>query len=365
MPRPVPLIPSLGRHVTARTVDEVECAVSVLLAILVAHLLGASHISWAAYAGYMVMRGHVMDTLSRGMLRISGTLTGGLLALALAPLLVASMPFATLALFVVGAGSLYATLTARRAYGWLFLGLTFAMVALDKMEHPEVAFDAFVQTRLVETMAGTFACMAVSLLSAITLRRIWPAPRAPSEPWLGWHADAFALAVQGGLGLVLLTLIGTWLSLPALAQSAITIMAVVLVPLNRNGDRRATPVRARIRHRFIGCIAGAIVSAPILVFAAGSPTILILGTVIGVVLGRHLENSDHPMRYAGMQFALAILVILVPDSYADAALEPGLERLLGIVIGMALLEPVMLTWNLFARRGGSAQVAGGDRQSDI
>ena len=35
------------------------------------HLVGARNISWAAFSGYMVMRGHVSETLWRGLLRIA------------------------------------------------------------------------------------------------------------------------------------------------------------------------------------------------------------------------------------------------------------------------------------------------------
>jgi uncharacterized membrane protein len=48
---------------------------------------------------------------------------------------------------------------------------------------------------------------------------------------------------------------------------------------------------------------------------------------------------------------LAFLVVLVPDNYANAALEPGYDRLFGILFGMVLLEPVVLAVHLIARRG--------------
>src|SRR6516165_8104563 len=69
-----------------RLVDELECAASVLLAILFGHLVGARNISWAAFSGYMVMRGHVSETVVRGLLRIAGTGLGAALALWLTPL---------------------------------------------------------------------------------------------------------------------------------------------------------------------------------------------------------------------------------------------------------------------------------------
>jgi hypothetical protein len=53
-------------------VDEVECVASVLLAIVFGHLADARNISWAAYSGYMVMRGHISESLLRGALRIVG-----------------------------------------------------------------------------------------------------------------------------------------------------------------------------------------------------------------------------------------------------------------------------------------------------
>ena len=38
-------------RIDARTIDEAECVASVLLAILFAHLLHASNVSWAAFSG--------------------------------------------------------------------------------------------------------------------------------------------------------------------------------------------------------------------------------------------------------------------------------------------------------------------------
>ena len=81
---------------------------------------------------------------------------------------------------------------------------------------------------------------------------------------------------------------------------------------------------------------------------------LILGTALGVAIGRHIENSKSGIVYVGTQFTLAILVTLVPDSYADAVILIAMERLTGILIGMALLEPVLLGWHMLER--GPAQI---------
>ena len=78
--------------------------------------------------------------------------------------------------------------------------------------------------------------------------------------------------------------------------------------------------------------------------------ILVLGTCIGIMIGRHIENGDPKSAYLGLQFTLAVIVVLVPDDYADAAIRPGLERLQSIFVGMAILVPVLLANYLVAAR---------------
>lgn len=356
--------PKLLDRVTTRTIDEAEVVASVLLAIAVAHWLGAANVYWAAFAGYMVMRGHAGETLVRGLLRITGTGAGGLLALAAARFL-GWWPAAAAALFLVGGGALYAAITARRSYAWLFFGLTFAMVVLDKLAHPHVALTSFVETRVLETVAGTLACVAVSLASTLTLRRRWPATPAPRPTGLGWHPEAARHALQAATALALLVGISAWLRLPALSQAAIGIMAVMLVPADSIGASGLMPVSRRLVQRFLGCLAGAALAALFLFVAHGSAPLLILGTVIGVVIGKHLENGDHAHRYVGTQFALAILIVLVPDSYADAEIGPALMRLAGVLIGFAVLEPVLLAWHWGAPRRQVSVQSNSDGPGDI
>jgi uncharacterized membrane protein YccC len=348
----------------ARKVDEIEVVASVLVAILFAHLLRAPYVAWAAYSGYMVMRGHAGETLRRGVLRIAGTAAGAALALAAMPLLRLGWPIEPIALAVVGTGSLYRAITARRAYAWLFFGLTFVMVVLDSMTQPGAAVPGFVRDRILEVVAGTSACVLISLASTLTLRRRWPARQVPPPVAIGWHRHAFRHAAQGGAALAVLMLIaGTW-AVPAVSQSAITIMAVMILPATAIGPSGLGPVSRRLLYRFLGCIAGAALAAAVLFAASGSAPLLVLGTVAGVAFGRHLENGGRPTAYVGTQFVLAVLIILVPDSYADAQIAPGLERLAGVAIGMAVLEPVLVLWHLVRPdrrrvRGAAAGEPGG------
>jgi uncharacterized membrane protein YccC len=331
-----------------RLVDETECIVSVLLAILIAHGIGARNVAWAAFSGYMVMRGHVADSVLRGGLRIVGTAVGAMLGLLVVPLVWRSDVLAAFACAAVGGGTLYGALTGRRSYAWLFVGLTFEMILLDKLAHPADAVPDFARTRMLEVVAGTLACIAVSSLSAVTARRYWPAARADRPKRIGWHPHALRHALQAMVALALLPVVWAIFRIPELEQGAVSIMAVMLVPLSSLGTSGLKPVSRKLLQRVAGCLAGSALAGFVLLAAHGNAGVLIAGTALGVLIGRHIENGRHGITYVGTQFTLAILVTLVPDRYGDAAIAPAIERLTGILVGLALLEPVLLAWHVLA-----------------
>lgn len=335
-------------------VDELECVASVLLAIALGHLADVRNVSWAAFSGYMVMRGHVSETLLRGSLRIVGTGLGAVLALGLTPLVRENDALSAAALALVGGASLYGALTRRRSYAWLFVGLTFEMILLDQLRHPDAALGPFAATRAREVIAGTAACVLVSLVSTVSLRRRWPATPAPQPERLGWSPHAARHAGQGALAIAALPFLGELWRDPDLAQGAVTIMAVMLVPVGGIGASGLAPVTRRILLRVAGCAAGAALSGVFLLLAHGAGVaaaaapVLILGAMLGVAVGRHIENGQGALAYAGAQFVLVILVALVPDSYAHAEIGPALDRLRGILVGVLVLEPVLVAWHVVA-----------------
>lgn len=332
-----------------RMVDELECVASILLAITFAHLIGARSVAWAAFTALVLMRGHVSQTLARGGLRLVGTGLGAGLALLVVPQAAGSPVTAALAAGLVGTAAMYGTLTARRSYAWLLFGLTYEMILLDKLDNAGVDTMALAHNRLVEVWAGTIACLSISLLSTLTARRRWPAPPVPEPARLGWHPHALRHAAQTGVALALLPLVSHYLDLPELWQASVTIMAVMIVPAASIGRSAFQPVNRRILLRTIGCMAGALLAGAIVLIAQGSIPILVAGTCVGVLIGRHIENGETRLTYLGLQFTLAILVVLVPDNYADAHMGPALHRLLSIFVGMAVLEPVLLIWHVVAR----------------
>ena len=328
-----------------RTLDEVESVVSVLLAIFFAHLLGARNIGWAAFSGYMVMRGQFSECLMRGCLRVIGTALGALAAWSLAAYVVDSPLRLSLALGMAGLGTLYMALIGKRSYAWLFTGLTFAMVLIDGMAFPHASLAGFAQSRFVEVFTGTCAAVLVSGLSAVTIRRRLRIPQVERAAPITdrhvpiWHRTAFLHALQGAAALALIPWVWAVFHIEALSQSSTTIMAVMMVPLATLSASSRAP-SSRLLHRFIGCTVGGLLATGVLLLLHPWPWLIVLAMCIGVAAGRHIENGRLGIGYIGTQFVLAFLVVLVPDSYASADIAPGFDRLAGIFIGMLLLEPV-------------------------
>jgi uncharacterized membrane protein YccC len=190
-----------------RMIDEFECVLSVLLAIIFAHALGAQNVGWAAFSGYMVMRSHVSQSLKRGSLRLAGTAAGAGVALLVAPITIGS-PFAmSLALAVFGGFTLYFALVSKRSYAWLFTGLTFCMVLIEGMKHSGESVAPFAQSRLLEIVAGTFACILVSAASTFLVRRRLKygtqetAAQTAIRKSTLWHAGAFRHSVEAAIAL--------------------------------------------------------------------------------------------------------------------------------------------------------------------
>src|ERR1700761_696088 len=187
-----------------RLIDELECVCSVLLAIAFSHLIGAENVGWAAFSGYVVMRSHVAQSLTRGVLRVTGTAIGAALALGAAGFLLPYPLLLSAGLLIGGGVTLYFAIVGRRAYAWLFTGLTFLMVLIEGMQHADKPILHFALTRLLEVLAGTTACVLVSAISTFTIRRKLPNPdinilaKPAGQPERQWQRTVARHALIGG-----------------------------------------------------------------------------------------------------------------------------------------------------------------------
>lgn len=325
-----------------RMADEIECVASVLLAILIAHLIGAQMIAWAAFTAFVLMKGPIGETILRATLRMIGTFLGATLAIWFERLSSGALWQVMLVTALVGGIGLFGMLTARRAYAWLLFGLTFIMIVLDRLEQPALDIEGLALTRVLEVGAGTFACLIVSVISTLTTRRLWPVPAAkPSLP-AGWHPDAVRHAALAAVAVGLIPLIHHYFGIVELAQTGVTIVAVMIVPVAGLGSSGLKPVSLRLWQRSLGCLCGGMAAFAVLLLSQGSVPVLIFGTCIGIIIGRHIENGSARNAYVGLQFTLAVLIVLVPDDYTNVSIGPGLERLISVFVGMAILLPILV-----------------------
>lgn len=331
-----------------RMADEVECVASVLLAILIAHLIGAQMIAWAAFTAFVLLKGPIGETILRATLRMIGTFVGATLAIWFERLTSGALWQVMLVTALVGGIGLFGMMTARRAYAWLLFGLTFIMIVLDRLEHPSLDIEGLALTRVLEVGAGTLACLIVSVISTLTTRRLWPVPAPSMSPPAGWHLGAARHAALAAIAVGLIPIVHRIFGMVELAQAGVTIIAVMIVPVATLGASGLKPVSLRLWQRSLGCLGGGIAAFAVLLLSQGSLPVLIAGTCIGIMIGRHIENGNARYAYVGLQFTLAVLIVLVPDDYTDVSIGPGLERLVSVFHGMAILVPILLAGHFAA-----------------
>lgn len=336
-----------------RSVDALETAIAVLLAIACAHALGEHHVGWAAYSACMVMRPHVAVSARRGLLRIIGTVAGAGLACLLPVQVASSSALTALALALGGGGTLYFALTERHSYAWLFLSLTFTMIVGDGMAGATAGL--FAVSRIAEVVTGTACCLVVSALSTLLVRRRLGGSYHPAPPASGeagprrWHPAVARHAAKGALALLLVPFAQRALHFPAPVQTSITILAVLMIPLDQIETAHAL-LKRRLAHRLIGCAIGGTIAALGLHALHDSAPGMALLIALGVIVGRRIESAQTGAAYIGTQFILAFLVVLVPDSYQLVDVGAGIERFYGVICGIALLYPVLLLTGMAGSR---------------
>ncbi|WP_019467578.1 FUSC family protein [Dyella japonica] len=333
-------------------IDAAEAVASVLLATVAAQWAGVAHVGWAAFSAFMVIRPNFAVSLQRARLRILGTLAGAFAGALMAvhfagPGFVAGLLLGTL-VFV----TMYLTLLWRHPYAWLFTGLTFLMVFVEGLSVHKVTPATFAISRIEEVLIGTLASLLIGYVASRTWRSASPCGSpCLNTPGLSWHARGAWHSVETGFTVFWLAILPYWISGPLLIQAGVTVIAAMSVPLPALDDGRLV-VFIRLLHRVLGCAMGALLAAGILLVSQHNPAWITLGLCFGVAIGRYVENGPHTFGYVGVQFALAFLVVLVPDRYALADTVPAEHRFLGILLGFGLLA---LTEVLF---GGARMALG-------
>lgn len=338
-----------------RAREALKPVLSVLLAVGVATVLNLDDLSWAAFSGYMVMRGSAADSIPRGLMRIAGTCGGALVGLLLAPQ-ASDAPVCLMGcLFIVSWIGIFQSLATKYSYAWLFFGLTAGMVLTEGLDLPGSVVH-FAATRVAEVSVGTCACFFVaSLLSTEPIddekdagARAWCGRLREfiDNAWLQTHWLLIEHSTRGALAVALLPLVWRWFGIEDFSQTAITSYVVMVVPSMIVRERQHQTIYERMAHRTLGCLLGSAVALLcVRLFGTDLPAMLLI-LAGGVWLGYCIQTGREGISYLGTQFTLGMLITLVQGPGPITDVTPGLDRLLGIFIGSAMLYLLILVWPL-------------------
>ncbi len=335
-----------------RAREACKAALSVMLAVLLARALCLDDLWWAAFSGYLVTRAGFDETFRRGAYRVGGTVLGAISALAMAALLAGHPGWRIAWVFALGAATLSRALLSRYSYAWLLLGVTHVMVLAFAALVP-TALVGFAAMRMADVAVGTLSCLAVSAAFALQAGARW---RELLRPLHGWsalpHTRLGELAPplrrrlyqhvgEAALALAIVTAIGYAFRLLTFTQAAITVFAVMLLPIADFSVSRRGAVTRKLLQRCFGCLSGGLVGLVLLLLTGSSAALWWPALAIGIWLGHYLQGSERGVGYIGTQFCLGFLTAFVHDTHLAEGYAAAASRLAGILGGLSILGLVL------------------------
>ena len=318
---------------------------SVVLSVIIAQAMHLDNPWWAGISGFMACQASRPGSFRRGGLRIAGTVARAVFGFFLTPWLAYDHVAGSLFVFAFAMLGSLGVLVSPHGYAWLFFGITANLVTLMALEAPLSALNlAFY--RVVEVTIGT----AVALLVTTVLASDDPVAAVPPPPgWsdlLGKDWQAVLHAFRAALAIMLLPLVWSWLDLPSLSQMAITVAAVMAVP-SLSGDPRETAriVIQRGVHRLLGCFAGGLAALVLLAWPLTSFLPWLAARGAGGWVACHVQAGQRGVSYIGTQAAIVYIITLVQGWRPPDSITPGVDRLAGMAVGLAILLVVtILVW---------------------
>lgn len=320
-----------------------RAALAVVLSVIAALWLRLDAPWWAAISAFVSLQATAPSSIARGMLRIAGTAAGAALAALIMPRLVEDMVAISLVLFLASAVGVLGLQVSNHGYAWLLGAVTVDMVLLSAIADPTSTLEVACN-RTAEVTVGTIAAMLVSiLLSPQAGNAVPPAPRPGWGDLFGAQWPATQHALRAGFGVMLVPWVWYWLELPSLAQSAVTVAAVMAVQ-SVSGDEAADrrQVEARATHRIFGCFVGGLVGIAALSLSFESFLPWLATLAAGIWLCAHVQASQRGIGYVGTQAAVVFITMMIQQWGPPTGLAAGFERFVGITGGLLIVTAVTL-----------------------
>jgi len=343
------------------------------LAILGALALHSGEPWWAAITAFMVTRASPSLALSRGIMRIAGSIVGAVAGLVVLRLFVyQSLPFC-LSLFAISCVGLFGFVCSRFSYAWLVGAVTACLVMLMSLVEPQGAFETAVN-RVAEVMIGTIAALIVAGLSprpadaggAPAADLIDPPPLAfwrrrygaelrrwlPGKEPLLWHA------CRGGLTVMLMPALADWLAPESPVTMGVTVVMVMSIPTTAILESDSRAIIEKAAHRLIGCLLGALMGLACLAFVGSDFLLWIVLIPPGIWLCSQIQTGSAGISYIGTQAMFAYVMSMVQGQGPPLSISPGFNRLVGVMGGLSVLFVVTLVMSLIPLSQPSPAPAG-------
>jgi uncharacterized membrane protein YccC len=315
-------------------------ALAVGIAIFLALMLRLQAVYWAGISAFVCIQASQPQSVQKGLHRISGTVLGAALALALFPPVAFNQTATLMLLFCAGSFAILGSLVSRYSYAWLLGGITMLMVILGALNDPTQTLNlAF--NRSCEIVIGTSAALVMAKL-------FLPATARPAPPALGWaslvsgHDYMIGHAVRTGIAVALVPVVWRVFELPDLSQMAISIGAVMAVPVltgRAEEDRRA--VVERSVQRLLGCLIGGGAGLLLLLTPlAAMFWIWLAALMLGAAIAAQIETGRHGIQTIAIQAEVGLIVTLVQGWGPAVDLAPALDRVAGMIGAILLLLAV-------------------------
>jgi uncharacterized membrane protein YccC len=338
-----------------------EAAASVTLAVLVALALHADDPWWAGISAFVVSKAAFSVAVSRGVMRVAGSIVGAVAALVILRLFVyQSLPFC-LSLFALSCIGSFGFVCSRFGYAWVVGTVTACLIMLMSFDQPQGAFSIAVN-RVAEVIIGTVASLIVCGLSpappdagaAPATGLLEPPPLAfwrgeygaELARWLPGKGRVLLHVCRGGLTVMLMPALAEWLAPVSPVTVGITVVMIMSVPTTAMLDPDSPAIIQRAAHRLIGCLIGALAGLAALA-VVGSDFLLWLALIPpGIWLCSQIQTGATGVSYAGTQAMFAYLMSMVQGQGPPETISPGFERLVGVMAGLSVLFVVTLVLSL-------------------
>jgi uncharacterized membrane protein YccC len=339
-----------------------ETVASVVLAVYLADIFNLKERWWVALSAYVLIRSNPWMVFRRCLERLTGTVIGATGGALLAVLVFHDAWLTILALALISGLGIYCMLGSPYAYSWVLGTVTALMVLSDPVSTALPTHLAI--NRILDVAVGVLAAATISAVVFCVERLLRGdgssvsassadasgAHKAPASPIVGHlRSSRIWQAVQGAFAIALIGGVNHFHMLPNFAQSMVSVVALLLVPLSVLVDGQVMEaVHMRMFNRFLGCLCAALLAALLLPLIGGIPLLCLLVLGAGVWLAAHIQAGSVEVSYIGTQFGVGFIMIFVQDHAWSTDASAALQRLMGIVVALFVLAATMAAFSAVA-----------------